>query len=127
MSDDLTGIRYPWEEPPAQGEAIEVAKGVLWMRLPLPMQLDQFKVGRAHRAIALVFKEQRLFALPRFAFENRREGFAVKRPGRQVVDFSERRAAAELEQRRQHVDDMNRFVRHAASGNLLRPVRDQWC
>ncbi|WP_127113750.1 MBL fold metallo-hydrolase [Shimia sediminis] len=44
MSDDLTGIRYPWDEPPAQGEAIEVAKGVLWMRLPLPMQLDHVNV-----------------------------------------------------------------------------------
>ena len=44
MSDELTGIRYPWDEPPAQGEAIEVAPGVLWMRLPLPMQLDHVNV-----------------------------------------------------------------------------------
>ena len=33
-------IVYPHEEPPAPGEAIEVAEGVLWMRLPLPMKLD---------------------------------------------------------------------------------------
>nr|WP_319947577.1 MBL fold metallo-hydrolase [uncultured Shimia sp.] len=38
------GIRYPWETPPAEGEAIEVAKGVLWMRLPLPMMLDHVNV-----------------------------------------------------------------------------------
>lgn len=38
------GLRYPWEEPPAEGEAIEVAKGVLWMRLPLPMALDHVNV-----------------------------------------------------------------------------------
>ena len=36
--------RTPWEEPPAQGEAIEVAEGVLWMRLPLPMKLDHVNV-----------------------------------------------------------------------------------
>ncbi|PYG26867.1 MBL fold metallo-hydrolase [Pelagimonas varians] len=33
-------IRYPFETPPAPGEAIEVADGVLWMRQPLPMKLD---------------------------------------------------------------------------------------
>ncbi|MTI03003.1 MBL fold metallo-hydrolase [Roseibium sp. RKSG952] len=37
-------IRYPWSEPPAPGEAIEVADGVLWMRLPLPMALDHVNV-----------------------------------------------------------------------------------
>lgn len=41
---DLSGIRYPWEKPPAEGEAIEVAEGVLWMRLPLPMALDHVNV-----------------------------------------------------------------------------------
>ncbi|MDO5370816.1 MBL fold metallo-hydrolase [Paracoccus sp. (in: a-proteobacteria)] len=34
------GIRHPWPEPPAEGEATEVAPGVFWMRLPLPMRLD---------------------------------------------------------------------------------------
>ena len=38
------GIRYPFDTPPAQGEAIEVAQGVLWMRLPLPMALDHVNV-----------------------------------------------------------------------------------
>jgi glyoxylase-like metal-dependent hydrolase (beta-lactamase superfamily II) len=38
------GIRYPFETPPAEGEAIEVAEGVLWMRLPLPMALDHVNV-----------------------------------------------------------------------------------
>ncbi|MFV0303359.1 MAG: MBL fold metallo-hydrolase [Paracoccus sp. (in: a-proteobacteria)] len=37
-------MRYPWEQPPAEGEAIEVAPGVLWMRLPLPMALDHVNV-----------------------------------------------------------------------------------
>ncbi|WP_415921363.1 MBL fold metallo-hydrolase [Tateyamaria sp. SN6-1] len=34
------GLRYPWAEPPEIGAAIEVAPGVLWCRLPLPMKLD---------------------------------------------------------------------------------------
>ena len=38
------GLRYPWEGPPAEGEAIEVAPGVLWFRLPLPMKLDHVNV-----------------------------------------------------------------------------------
>lgn len=41
---DVKGIRFPWEAPPAKGEAIEVAEGVLWMRLPLPMTLDHVNV-----------------------------------------------------------------------------------
>ncbi len=38
------GLRYPWEAPPEQGEAIEVADRVLWMRLPLPLKLDHVNV-----------------------------------------------------------------------------------
>lgn len=38
------GIRYPWPEPPAEGEAIEVAPGIFWMRLPLPMALDHVNI-----------------------------------------------------------------------------------
>ena len=37
-------IRYPFETPPAQGEAVEVADGVLWIRLPLPMALDHVNI-----------------------------------------------------------------------------------
>ena len=38
------GIRYPWETPPDEGSATEIAEGVLWMRLPLPMKLDHVNV-----------------------------------------------------------------------------------
>ena len=44
MADGTAGIRYPWETPPQEGEAIEVAEGVLWMRLPLPMALDHVNI-----------------------------------------------------------------------------------
>jgi len=37
-------LKYPWREPPEQGKAIEVAPGVLWMRLPLPMKLDHVNI-----------------------------------------------------------------------------------
>ena len=37
-------ITYPWDTPPAEGAAIELASGVLWMRLPLPMALDHVNV-----------------------------------------------------------------------------------
>ena len=39
-----TGIRTPWEHPPEEGETIEVAKNVHWIRLPLPMKLDHVNV-----------------------------------------------------------------------------------
>ncbi len=38
------GLRYPWEDPPAHGDAIDVAPGVLWCRLPLPMKLDHVNI-----------------------------------------------------------------------------------
>ncbi len=37
-------IRYIVENPPAEGEATEVADGVLWLRFPLPMALDHVNV-----------------------------------------------------------------------------------
>lgn len=38
------GVRHPWPEPPPEGQAIQVAENVLWMRLPLPMRLDHVNV-----------------------------------------------------------------------------------
>lgn len=44
MKDDIGGITYPWETPPPEGALMEVAEGVLWARLPLPMALDHVNV-----------------------------------------------------------------------------------
>lgn len=45
MMDGATGVlHYPWEEPPEHGQAVEVAEGVLWIRLPLPMALDHVNI-----------------------------------------------------------------------------------
>jgi glyoxylase-like metal-dependent hydrolase (beta-lactamase superfamily II) len=38
------GIRHPFETAPAEGAAVEVAPGILWLRLPLPMALDHINV-----------------------------------------------------------------------------------
>lgn len=40
----MAPIAFPYETPPAEGEAVEVAESVLWMRLPLPMKLDHVNV-----------------------------------------------------------------------------------
>jgi glyoxylase-like metal-dependent hydrolase (beta-lactamase superfamily II) len=37
-------LASPFAEPPAEGAAVEVTDGVLWMRLPLPMRLDHVNV-----------------------------------------------------------------------------------
>lgn len=41
MSD---GIRHPFDTPPPEGETFEVAPGILWLRLPLPMALDHVNI-----------------------------------------------------------------------------------
>ncbi len=37
-------IRHPFATPPEHGQAIEIAEGLLWLRLPLPMALDHVNV-----------------------------------------------------------------------------------
>lgn len=39
-----TGIRHPFPDAPTEGAAVEVAEGILWLRLPLPMALDHVNV-----------------------------------------------------------------------------------
>ena len=42
--DGGTVIATPWDTPPPSGSATEVAPGVLWLRLPLPMVLDHVNI-----------------------------------------------------------------------------------
>ena len=44
MDGAAEGIRYPWAEPPAEGDATKIADGVFWLRLPLPMKLDHVNI-----------------------------------------------------------------------------------
>ncbi len=38
------GLTYPFAGPPGTGDAVEVARGVLWMRLAMPIALDHINV-----------------------------------------------------------------------------------
>jgi len=44
MDGSINPLRYPWPDPPENGEIQEVAPGILWLRLPLPMVLDHVNV-----------------------------------------------------------------------------------
>ncbi len=44
MQGSPCALAYPWGNPPEPGQATEVAPGVLWLRLPLPMALDHVNV-----------------------------------------------------------------------------------
>jgi len=37
-------VRYAFATPPAEGEAVQVRDGILWLRLPLPMALDHVNI-----------------------------------------------------------------------------------
>ncbi|CTQ32242.1 MBL fold metallo-hydrolase [Jannaschia rubra] len=64
LPDGYAGLTFPWTEPPAEGEATEVADGVLWARLPLPMALDHVNV--------FFLREARGWAMVDTGFDTRR-------------------------------------------------------
>ena len=41
---DLPNLIYPVDAPPAPGQTIEIAPGVLWLRMPLPFALDHINL-----------------------------------------------------------------------------------
>lgn len=41
---EQTGLRFPWADAPAPGEARRVGPGLLWARLPLPFRLNHVNV-----------------------------------------------------------------------------------
>jgi glyoxylase-like metal-dependent hydrolase (beta-lactamase superfamily II) len=41
---DLPRLAYPVDAPPAPGETIEIAPGLLWLRMPLPFALDHINL-----------------------------------------------------------------------------------
>src|SRR6056297_2104132 len=43
-SADPPALATPFPDPPAPGEAVEIAEGAPWLRLPLPMALDHVNV-----------------------------------------------------------------------------------
>ena len=43
-------LEFPWAAPPAPGEAIAVADGLLWIRMPLPFALDHINLWLARES-----------------------------------------------------------------------------
>ena len=41
---DQSTLVFPVAEPPAPGEVVEIAPGILWARIPLPFRLDHVNV-----------------------------------------------------------------------------------
>jgi len=37
-------LRFPFPQPPAAGEPIEIAQGILWLRIPLPFRLNHINI-----------------------------------------------------------------------------------
>ena len=52
---DKPTLIYPFEAPPAQGKVLEVAPGVLWMRMPLPCRVLCADSGREAPEEAMTF------------------------------------------------------------------------
>jgi glyoxylase-like metal-dependent hydrolase (beta-lactamase superfamily II) len=44
MTTDDSVLTYPFEEAPAYGTTLEVAEGVYWLRMPLPMSLNHINL-----------------------------------------------------------------------------------
>jgi glyoxylase-like metal-dependent hydrolase (beta-lactamase superfamily II) len=45
MRSEVSALRFPFAEPPAFGDPVEVADGILWTRLPLPFRLDNVNLS----------------------------------------------------------------------------------
>lgn len=77
-------IRHPFEVPPSFGDAVEVAEGVLWMRLPLPMALDHVNVyalddGDGWTVVDTGFASRRGRAIWQSLFDGPLQGRPVRR------------------------------------------------
>lgn len=44
MSDSLATLEYPFQAPPSDGSVVEVAPGVLWVRIAMPIALSHINV-----------------------------------------------------------------------------------
>ena len=77
-------IRYPWETSPEPGGTREVAEGVLWIRLPLPMRLDHVNVyalddGEGWTVVDTGFASRKSRALWRQVLDGPLRGKPVRR------------------------------------------------
>ena len=80
----MTTIIYPWETPPENCEIIEIAAGVHWFRLPLPMKLDHVNIyvlddGDGWTLIDTGMKSRRVQAMWQAVLDGPLRGKPVKR------------------------------------------------
>jgi glyoxylase-like metal-dependent hydrolase (beta-lactamase superfamily II) len=79
-------IHFPFAAPPTMGEAVSVADGVLWMRLPLPMALDHVNVYALDDGDGWTIVDTGMMNdATRVAWEGLRYGPLAGRPVRRVV------------------------------------------
>ncbi len=82
--DHNAALTFPHETPPDEGAAIEVAPGIHWIRLPLPMKLDHVNVyalddGDGWTIIDTGFQSRRMIAVWQDLLNGPLAGKPVKR------------------------------------------------
>ena len=80
----MTTIRYPWDQPPENGEITEIAEGVMWLRLPLPMKLDHVNIyilddGDGWTLIDTGIKTRKVMGMWKHLIDNILSGKPIKR------------------------------------------------
>jgi glyoxylase-like metal-dependent hydrolase (beta-lactamase superfamily II) len=84
MNASFRPLHHPVEVPPEPGKAIELAEGVLWLRMPLPMVLDHVNVyalddGDGWTLIDTGFDSRKTRAIWRDVLDGPLKGKPVKR------------------------------------------------
>jgi len=79
-------LGFPFGAPPAAGEAIEVARGIFWLRMPLPFALDHINLwlladGKTWTQVDCGYGN----AATRSLWETHFEGTLQRRPLRRVI------------------------------------------
>ncbi|MGB0497190.1 MAG: MBL fold metallo-hydrolase [Rubricella sp.] len=79
-------VDHPFPEAPAPGDAIEIAEGVLWARLPLPMALDHVNIYAFDDGDGWTLVDTGLnWAKGRDAMDALRAGPLAGRPVRRII------------------------------------------
>lgn len=80
------GLRYPFAEPPKPGAAYEVARGVLWIRLPMPFELDHINVWALEDGDGYTLVDTGLFTddAPKL-WERISEEYLLSKPVKRVI------------------------------------------
>ena len=105
-----TVLDFPFPAPPPPGEVIEVAPGILWLRMPLPFALDHINLW--------LLRERGAFHARRLRLRRRADARAVG------TAFRARWRRAALAHRRHALPSRPLRQRRVADGALRLPDRD---